>query len=31
LNDSGNNGFEATILASKEAFEPHDFCFGGQK
>jgi hypothetical protein len=29
--DSGNNGFETTILANKGAFEPHNSCFGGKK
>ncbi len=31
LSDSGDNGFEATILASKGAFGPHNSCFGGNK
>ncbi len=31
LNDNGNSGFEAIILASKKTFKPHDSCFGGQK
>ncbi len=29
--DSGDNGFETTIHASKGAFEPRNSCFGGQK
>ncbi len=29
--DSGDNGFEATILTSKGTFEPHNSCFGGKK
>jgi hypothetical protein len=29
--DSGDNGFEATMPASKETFKPHNFCFGGEK
>ncbi len=29
--DNGGSGFEVTLLASKETFEPHNFCFGGHK
>jgi hypothetical protein len=29
--DSGDSGFETTILASKRTFKPHNSCFGGQK
>jgi len=29
--DRGDNGFEATIPASKGTFEPHNSYFGGQK
>jgi len=31
MGDNGGSGFEATLLASKEAFEPYDFFFGGHK
>ncbi len=31
MDDNGDNRFEATLLASKETFEPHEFCFGGHK
>jgi hypothetical protein len=31
MDDSGDSGFETTLPASKETFEPHDFCFGGHK
>ncbi len=31
LNDNGDNGYEAIILANEGAFEPHNFYFGGKK